>query len=510
MTPCDPPEYFNFAEDVVGKWADEVPGKTAIVSVDEAGNETRWSFGLIHERSSRLAHVLKADGVARGSTVIVMVSRLPFRLIALLAVMKAGGVSLLVRSRSTSREVEGHIDRAAPHLAISGPEDAGRFPPHRRLLVIPSDGLDNDLRAAPAHFDSLRLKSDEPAHIVLTGGTTGLPKMVMHTHGSKLFHYLRWTLSFQPDDLSWDFAGRWWMGAWRDGTAVFDRTLPAEGRADPVLETLSSYPITGLMAPPRLYRELVSHGLTGYSFPSLRSCWSSGQALDSVACRAWKEATGIAVFDRYNQSECGEAPFQPANEAAWKPGCIGKPFPWLEIAVIDEEGHPLPAGELGEIAVKVQPIRPPSLFREYWKDPEATAARHRAGWYLTGDIGRTDDAGFFFIAGRADDVINCGGENIGPYELESVLLEHAAVREVAVVGKPDRDLGEIPKAFVVVESNGVPEERLADELMRHVNQAIHPYKRLREIEFVGTLPTTAAGKISRGELRRQGNRSDVA
>jgi len=149
----------------------------------------------------------------------------------------------------------------------------------------------------------------------------------------------------------------------------------------------------------------------------------------------------------------------------------------------------------------VKPRRPPSLFREYWRDPEATAARHRGDWYLTGDIGREDQAGLFYIVGRVDDVINCGGENIGPYELESVLLEHAAVHDVAVVGKPDPALGEVPRAYVVAESGFLPSRTLADELMQFVNEAIHPFKRLREIEFIDALPTTEAGKVSRRELR---------
>ena len=506
MKSSDPPEYFNFAEDVVGKWAGEFPEKTAVLSVDESGNETHWSFGQMHEQSSRLAHVMQANGLARGATVLVMVASLPLRVIAQLAVMKAGGISLLLRHRSTAREVAHHLDRATPRLAIAGPEDAERFPPRCRVLVIPSPELENDLRAVPSHFESLHLRSDEPALIMLTSGTTGPPKMVLHTHGSKLFHYLRWTVSFDPDDLSWDFSGRWWMGAWRHGTPVFYRAMPAEAGPKLILETLARYPITRLMAPARLYSELVKQDLTAYSFPRLRSCVSSGQALDSTVFRAWKHTTGISLYDRYNQSECGEAPLQPPDEVTWQPGCIGKPFPWIEMAVIDQEGRRLSAGELGDIAIKVEPVRPPSLFREYWRDPDATGARHRGHWYLTGDIGRTDQAGFLFIAGRADDVINCGGENIGPFELESVLLEHAAVREVAVVGKPDRELGEIPKAFVVAESSFEPAQDLTDELIRYVNEAIHPHKRLREVEFTARLPKTVEGKIRRGELREQERR----
>jgi acyl-coenzyme A synthetase/AMP-(fatty) acid ligase len=512
MKPSDPPEYFNFAEDVVAARARECPARTALLSVDEAGHETHWSFGRIDEQSSRLAHVLRANGLTRGATVLVLVASLPRRVIGQIAVMKAGGVSVLVRTRSTPREIDWHMDRASARLAIVGPEDAGSFLPNdgarrahdtRRVLVVPSRELDSEMRAAPPHFEPVRVRSDEPVHIVLTGGTTGPPKMVVHTHGSKMFYYLRWTICFDPDDLSWDLSGRWWIGAWRDASPVFERAMPAEGRSETVLDTLEKYPITKLMAPPRLYSELVRHDLTARSFAALRTCWSAGQALDATVRRAWKEATGVTIYDRYNQTECGEAPFQPAADAAWKAGCLGKPFPWIEMAVIDDQGCRLPAGALGDIAIKANPFRPSWLFREYRGDPERTAARYRGDWYLTGDSGRTDEAGFFFFEGRADDVIICGAENIGPYELESVLLEHPAVREAAVVGSPDRDLGEVPKAFVVAAPGVEPSRSLADELLDGVNRAVHPSKRLRAIEFADALPRTAEGKIRRRELRER-------
>jgi acyl-coenzyme A synthetase/AMP-(fatty) acid ligase len=173
------------------------------------------------------------------------------------------------------------------------------------------------------------------------------------------------------------------------------------------------------------------------------------------------------------------------------------------MAAIDPVGRPVPQGELGEIAVKVKPVRPPWLFCEYWRDTAAKAARERGDWYLTGDVGRVDEAGRFFLGGRADDIINCGGENIGPLELETVLLEHAAVCDVAVVGKPHPELGEVPKAFVVVGPQVEAGKELATELLQYVNNAVHEHKNLREIAFLPRLPRTAAGKVRRAELRQQ-------
>ena len=501
MKTNEPPEYFNFAEDVLGKCAAEFPRKTAIVSVDESQNQTRWTFGRIEEESSRLAHVLAANGLKRGEVVLVMIADLAYRVIAQLAIMRAGGVCLLLHSGSTKREIRDHICRGTPRLVVAGPKDADQFPSSERVLVMPGREIEREMRAAPAEFASLRMRSNEPAQIVLTGGTTGPPKMVLHTHGSKSFYYLCWTVSFSPDDLSWDFAGRWWMGAWRSGTPVFSRAMPPDASPVLILDTLARYPITKLFAPARVYSQLVKHDLEAYRLASLAACWSSGQALDPVVFQAWTKATRIPLHDRYSQSEFGESPVCPAP--AGLSGSIGRPFPWVEMAAIDSEGRHVPQGELGEIAVRVKPIRPRWLFCEYWRDAAARTARERGDWYLTGDVGRVDEAGQFSLAGRADDIINCGGENIGPLELESVLLEHAAVRDVAIVGKPHRDLGEVPKAFVVVESEFVAGEELAAELLEYVNNAVHQHKKLREIVFLPSLPRTAAGKIRRADLRQQ-------
>jgi acyl-coenzyme A synthetase/AMP-(fatty) acid ligase len=503
MQPSEPPEHFNFAEDVLGARAAECPDRTALLFVDEHGSEARWTFGDFAEQSSRLAHVLQAHGLRRGDIALVMISTLPQAILARLAVMKAGGASLLLRHRTTAREVAHFVERAAPRLAIAGPADAGRFPPDLPVLVSPSPALEDALGAVSPDFPSLRLRRDEPEHIVLTGGTTGLPKMVVHTHGSRAYHYLRWTVSFEPDDLSWDLAGRWWLGAWRQGTPVFDRALPTVAGPEIVLQTLAAYPITRMMGPARLFSELVRQDLTRYPLSRLRGCWSAGQALDPTITRSWVQQTGIPLYDRYGQSEVADAPFQQPDVATSEAGGIGIPYPWVEMAVIDEDGRRLPVGALGDIAIKASPVRPPWLFREYLGDPAATAARHRGDWYLTGDVGRMDETGCYYLAGRAYDVINCGATNIGPAELELVLQEHPAVREVAVIGKPHRDLGEIPKAYVVLETGHDPGPHLASELIEYVAAAIHPHKRLREVEFAESLPRTPEGKLRRGELHAE-------
>jgi acyl-coenzyme A synthetase/AMP-(fatty) acid ligase len=501
MKASEPPARWSFVEDVLDAQARAIPEATALLAVAARGHETPWSYGAFAEQSSRLAHVLQGHGLARGEIVPVIVASLPHAIIARLALMRAGGVGLLLRAGTTPREMAHYVERTSPRLAIAGPEDVERFPPGIRVVVLPSAELDGALRAVPPEFPSLHLRSDEPEHIVPTGGTTGLPKLVLHTHGSRAYHYLRWTVGFAPGDLSWDLTGRWWLGAWRHGTQVFDRAMPAGSSAELVLETLMKYPITKFMGPARLFSEMLRLDVKARALPHLRLCCSGGQALDPTIVRGWKAATGLTIYDRYGQSEQADSPFQLQDETTAERGCLGKPFPWIDLAIVDQEGRRLSPGELGDIAINTAPIRPPWLFREYLGDPAATAARHRGDWYLTGDVGRMDPGGFVFMVGRADDVINCGGSNIGPWELESVLLEHAAVREVAVVGKPHPDLGHIPKAFVVAESGISPADSLATELLQFVNGQVHPHKRLHEVEFLASLPKTPEGKIRRSELR---------
>jgi acetyl-CoA synthetase len=501
MMPERPPEYFNFAEDVLGAQAHDDPMGLAILAVDEQGIETRWSFREVNERSSQFAHLLRAASIGRGDITLVMLADVPMGVVARLGVMKAGGVSLLVRHGATPREMAHYLDRAKPRLAVVGPDDVNCLPPDLPRIVAHGAAFADVLAAQPALFPSQRMRQDEPEHIVLTGGTTGLPKLVVHTHGSRAFHYLRWTVAFAPGDLSWDMTGRWWLGAWRHGTPVFHRAMPGAATAELVFQTLRRYPVTCMMGPARLYGEMLRQGIGGGSLGPLRLCCSAGQALDPALGRAWTQATGLTIYDRYGQSECAESPFEPLESGMAAAGSLGRPFPWVEMAIIDEAGTPLPPGTLGEIAIKCGPTRPPWLFREYLGDPIATAARHRDNWYLTGDVGRMDARGFVFMAGRADDVINCGGTNIGPWEIESVLLEHPAVREAAVVGLAHADLGQVPRAYVVVESGMETTAALGDELMRFVAGAIHPHKRLWMVTFCETLPKTPAGKVRRGELR---------
>jgi acetyl-CoA synthetase/medium-chain acyl-CoA synthetase len=315
-------------------------------------------------------------------------------------------------------------------------------------------------------------------------------------------------LDLEPGELHWNMSDTGWaktayagyFGAWISGASVLVSHRP--GKFDPrhTLEVLTRYPIESLCAPPTVYRRLIQEDLSRFRPKALRKCRAAGEALNVEVLERWREATGITIREGYGQSEtvllCSSIPDLPV-----RPGSMGLPLPGLDVAVVDADGNRLPPGEEGEIAVRVEPERPVGLFTEYWHAPKATAKCFRHGWYLTGDCARVDEDGYFWFVARVDDVIKSSAYRIGPFEIENALMEHPAVAEVAVVGKPDPDRGEIVKAYVVLAHGHEPRERLAAELQQHAKRTTAPYKYPREIEFLDELPKTVTGKIRRVELK---------
>jgi acyl-coenzyme A synthetase/AMP-(fatty) acid ligase len=280
---------------------------------------------------------------------------------------------------------------------------------------------------------------------------------------------------------------------------VFVHQTPAFNAAR-TLDLLERVPVTTMCAAPTVYRMLVQEDLSARRFPGLRHCVGAGEPLNPEVIEQWRRATGLTVRDGYGQTEtvilCGNFP-----PLAVKPGSMGKPAPGIVLAVIDERGRELPPGREGDIAVRVRPQPPGGFFRGYKDDPERTAGCFRGEWYLTGDRATRDEDGYFWFVGRADDVILSAGYRIGPFEVESALIEHPAVAESAVVSSPDATRGEVVKAFVVLAAGFGPSDALARELQEHVKATTAPYKYPRRIEFVASLPKTVSGKIRRVELR---------
>ena len=255
-----------------------------------------------------------------------------------------------------------------------------------------------------------------------------------------------------------------------------------------------------MCAPPTVYRALLLEARSSVEVHSLRHCVAAGEPLNPEVIEEWRNATGITIRDGFGQTESSLLAVNfPSTEI--RPGSMGKPVPGYTVAVIDADGNPLPSGEEGDLAVRVSPCRPLGLFKEYVDNPSANAQVRRGDWHVTGDRAYCDDDGYFWFIGRADDVIISSGYRIGPFEVESALLEHEAVAESAVVSSPDPVRGEVVKAFVVLKPGQVASDSLAGRLQEHVKSITAPYKYPRRLEFVDALPKTSTGKIRRAQLR---------
>ncbi|GER84972.1 acyl-CoA synthetase [Thermogemmatispora aurantia] len=523
----DVPEYFNFAVDIIGKWAQD-PQKIAVHWLGQHGEERQITFAEFAERSSRAANAFAALGLKKGDRVLVMLPRLPEWWESVLGLMKLGVIFIPCTTLLTSKDLQYRAEVAEAQGLITDREGAEKFdqvrgqcPTVKQAILVEGEArpgwisYHEIVAAASPDFKGPKTRSDDPCLVYFTSGTVGYPKMVLHTQASyPLGHTItgKYWLDLHEDDLLWNLSETGWakwawsnfFGPWVMGTAVFIQD--ARGKFNPLetLELLHRYPITVLCAPPTAYRMLVLEEPLAYlkTHPprALRHCVGAGEPLNPEVIRQWQEATGMIIRDGYGQTEtvllCGN--FPPLEV---KPGSMGKPSPGFDVAVIDHEGNELPPGAEGDIAVRIKPERPRWLFQEYWRNPEATAACIRGDWYITGDRAYRDEDGYLWFVGRADDVIISAGYRIGPFEVESALKEHPAVAESAVVGSPDEVRGQIVKAFVVLAPGYSPSPELASELQEHVRRVTAPYKYPREIEFVETLPKTISGKIRRVELR---------
>ena len=517
----DVPEYFNFAADVIDRWA-ENPDKLAIWWVDDAGIEIKKTFLELSVASKKLADALTVQGVRKGDVVMLILPRNIEWWEAFTACIRMGAVVSPGTTQLTSKDLTFRANAAEASCIITNHEVAERFDTvaddcpsvkHKVVISEPRDGwafYDDIVADASGMFTAARTLSQDGCIIYFTSGTTGFPKMALHTHASYPIGHLttgKYWLDLGEDDLFWNISDTGWanaawssyFGPWNCGAALF---IHHTDRFDPLktLEMMSKFPVTTLCAAPTIYRMLVLQDLSGFTFPKLRHCLGAGEPLNPEIIESWKGATGCAIRDGYGQTEtvllCGSFPcIEPRF------GSMGKPSPGVDLKVIDNEGNVLPPNTEGNIAVRVKPNRPVGLFKEYWRESDRTASVYKGDWYVTGDRAYVDEDGYFWFIGRSDDVILTSGYRIGPFEVESALIEHPAVAESAVVSSPDDMRGEVVKAFVILAPGYRGDDAMAKELQNHVKKVTAPYKYPRKIEFVDSLPKTVSGKIRRVELR---------
>jgi acyl-coenzyme A synthetase/AMP-(fatty) acid ligase len=370
------------------------------------------------------------------------------------------------------------------------------------------ESFENLMEGASEDFAAEDTGSDDGAFILYTSGTTKHPKGVLHTHG---YTHAKWMqakywLDLQEGDRLWCTSGTGWaksiwnvfLGPWSQGTEIFFH----EGGFDTAerLDLIERFRITVLCQAPTEYRLLAkAPELERANLSSVRHAVSAGEPLNPPVIELWKELHGLTIYDGYGQTENTLLVANyPGLEV--RPGSMGKPSPGCDVKVVDQEGRECPPDEPGDIALHG---RIPCLFKEYWEQPDATEGAFRDGLYLTGDRAYRDADGYLWFVGRSDDVILSAGYRIGPFEVESVLIEHPAVVESAVVPAPDEDRGSVVKAYVVVGKDYEPSDALAKDIQDYCKAHTAPYKYPRRIEFIPDLPKTTSGKIRRVELRQR-------
>jgi acetyl-CoA synthetase/medium-chain acyl-CoA synthetase len=515
------PEHFNFARDVLSRWAND-PAKIGLIWADERGHRRELSFRQLAQRSSRLADGLGRLGIKKGDRVLAIIPPEPAWWEVFMALFKLGVIVAPGTSQLTARDIQYRLELADASAIIADESVAARADESSgrhagvRIVIGEREGwhsYQDVLNSGSDGFEGERTRSDDPAILYFTSGTTGYPKMVLHTHASyPIGHTItgKFWLDLGPDDVHWNLSDTGWakaawsslFGPWSMGSAVF--VYRQYGKPDPlnILSQFARHRITSFCAAPTIYRMLVQTDLTQHGYDSLRSCVAAGEPLNPEVIDTWRRTTGLTIRDGYGQTETVVlvANF-PGLEV--RPGSMGRPSPGFAIDVVGDDGVTLPPKQEGDIAVRVRPERPVGMFQEYWQNAEATRGAFRGDWYITGDRAYRDEDGYFWFVGRSDDVIISAAYRIGPFEVESALVEHPAVAEAAVVGKPDPERGEIVKAFITLAPGYEGSEALARELQDHVKNVTAPYKYPREIEFVEELPKTISGKIRRIELRER-------
>ena len=514
------PLYFNFATDVLDCWAQQRPDALGLWWVDAAtGTERKFSFRELAHLSSRAASFLAACGIRKGDRVLLMLPRIPQWWISMLALIRLGAIPVPATLLLTAREVDYRLASARIHAVITAPEGVEKtsgFDGLRLLVGGKQDGwidFDGGLERASTEWRGERTRSGDPGLLYFTSATTGEPKMVLHTQASYgLGHRAtgEWWLDLHPEDIHWNVSDLGWgkaawssfFGPWQMGACVF--ALDARGKFDPgrTLDALEQFPITTWCAPPTALRLIVRQDLSRRRFAGLRHCVTAGEPLNPEVLNLWQSATGLVLHEAYGQTETVVliGNFRSLGHPV-RGGSMGRATPGYKVALLDEELRETPSGVEGEVAVRVEPERPIGLFQEYWLNPEETTRKFRRDWYLTGDRAVRDQEGYFWFVGRKDDVIKSSGYRIGPFEVESALLEHPAVLEAAVIGKPDALRGQIVKACVVLRPGVQGDDALVGELQRHCKSLVAAYKYPREVEFLAELPKTTSGKTRHVALR---------
>lgn len=524
----DVPENFNFAYDVVDEWARVEPDKRALLWCDDHDNERTFTFTDISRLSNRMANSFSAMGIGKGDVVMCILRRRWEYWVTAVALCKIGATIIPATLQLTKKDIVyraqsahvkamvcvdddyvcGEVEKALPEspsiesVIVAGGTREG-WTSYESLL---EEGSEDWVRPA----GDKATKNSDIMLIYFTSGTTGMAKAVCHSFVHPLGHIItaKYWQQVQEDRLHMSVSDSGWAkfgwgkiyGQWICGATVFaydmDKFVPAK-----LLQKIQDYKLTTFCAPPTMYRFMLQEDVERYDLSSVANFATAGEPLNAEVTLAWERLTGKKIREGFGQTE-GPVLLATFPWIEPRPGSMGKPSPLFNIRLLDENGNEMDDGEEGAICVtKLKEAYPPGLFVGYFQDPKRTAETVGGEYYNLHDMAWRDSDGYYFFIGRNDDVIKCSGYRIGPFEVESALVEHPAVVEAAVTAAPDPVRGMVVKASIILAKGWKPSDDLVKELQNHVKKTTAPYKYPRIVEFVDELPKTVGGKIKRREIR---------
>jgi acetyl-CoA synthetase len=516
------PAHYNIGVDVCDRWAASEPGRVAIFHVGANGAVQEISYGALRESSNRLANALAAHGIRRGDRVAILLPQAPAVAASHIAIYKLGAIALPLAILFGNEAISYRLQDSGARALITNAQGVEKLAGARAAmpdleLVLSVDGAADGaedfhavLARAADEFTPVATRSDDPALMVYTSGTTGPPKGALHAHRVLIGHLpgIEFPHEFlpQPGDRFWTPADWAWAGgllnvllpALRYGVPVVAQKVEKfdPGEAYALMARMS---VRNAFIPPTALRMLRSAPPPTAGM-RLRSVGSGGEALGAETFEWGKSALGVTINEFYGQTECNLVLASCAALGVSRAGAIGKPVPGHTVGVIRPNGSQCGPGELGQIAIR----RPdPVMFLEYWGKPDATRDKFIGDWMTTGDQGVTDAEGYVQFIGRDDDVITSAGYRIGPTEIEDCLIRHPAVALAAVVGKPDPVRTEIVKAFIVLKSGQAPSDALAADIKGFVRTRLSAHEYPREVAFIEHMPMTTTGKVIRRLLRER-------
>ncbi|SFB31205.1 acetyl-CoA synthetase [Lentibacillus halodurans] len=513
----------NMAYEAVDRHAEDPNKKDkAALLYSSPDREENVTFDALRRQSNQFANVLKKHGVQKGDRIFLFLPRSPEFYAAFFGILKTGAIAGPLFEAFMEQAVRDRLQDSEASMLITTPELLERVPQEdlpdlEKIVLVGGNNetsdkyidYDSEMKAASTDFDIEWVALGDGMLIHYTSGSTGKPKGVYHVHNAMIQHYAtaEWVLDLREDDVYWCTADPGWVtgtsygifAPWLHGVTNVIRG----GRFSPDdwYGTIDKYNVSVWYTAPTALRKLVSAGedvVKKYDLSSLRHVMSVGEPLNPEVITWGLKAFDLRIHDTWWMTETGAQLIVNLPSLEIRPGSMGKPLPGIEASIVDNEGNELPPNQMGNLAIK---RGWPSMMRQIWKRPEKFESYFVNGWYVSGDSAYKDEDGYFWFQGRLDDVINTSGERVGPFEVESKLIEHPAVAEAGVIGKPDPERGEIIKAFITLNEGYEDSEELLEDIRQFVKTGLSAHAAPRELEIKDAIPKTRSGKIMRRLLK---------